>query len=97
MAAYLEMTVARLMKTALVVFETGYQIQEETDGRCVFFEKQGCRIYPVRPRQCRTFPFWTANLRSEVRWQKISRACRGIGKGRQYTKSEILDILADEE
>lgn len=27
---------------------------------CVFFdeEKNGCSIYPVRPEQCRTFPFW---------------------------------------
>jgi len=27
---------------------------------CVFFdmEKKMCRIYEVRPKQCRTFPFW---------------------------------------
>jgi Fe-S-cluster containining protein len=27
---------------------------------CIFFneEKKGCDIYPVRPMQCRTFPFW---------------------------------------
>lgn len=27
---------------------------------CVFFDekKNGCGIYPVRPEQCRTFPFW---------------------------------------
>jgi Fe-S-cluster containining protein len=24
---------------------------------CIFFEN-GCKIYPVRPLQCRTFPFW---------------------------------------
>lgn len=28
--------------------------------RCIFFdlEKRQCRIYAVRPNQCRTFPFW---------------------------------------
>jgi len=28
---------------------------------CVFFDeiKNGCSIYPVRPEQCRTFPFWS--------------------------------------
>lgn len=28
--------------------------------RCVFFDmdKKMCRIYEVRPKQCRTFPFW---------------------------------------
>jgi uncharacterized protein len=27
---------------------------------CVFFDspKKCCSIYPARPRQCRTFPFW---------------------------------------
>lgn len=24
---------------------------------CIFFEN-GCSIYPVRPKQCKTFPFW---------------------------------------
>lgn len=23
---------------------------------CVFLEKEGCRIYPARPEQCRKFP-----------------------------------------
>jgi len=34
---------------------------EYNDGlKCVFFDerKKGCSIYPVRPIQCRTFPFW---------------------------------------
>ena len=28
--------------------------------RCLFFDttKKQCSIYPVRPHQCRTFPFW---------------------------------------
>lgn len=35
-----------------IVYEGGYG--------CVFFdmEKKMCRIYDVRPQQCRTFPFW---------------------------------------
>ncbi len=40
-----------------------YSIKELRKGSnyaCVFFdkEKNGCSIYPVRPEQCRTFPFW---------------------------------------
>ena len=40
-----------------------YSIKELRTGNnyaCVFFdhEKNGCSIYPVRPEQCRTFPFW---------------------------------------
>lgn len=35
--------------------------QVGTGFQCVFLEmtpKARCRIYPVRPMQCRTFPFW---------------------------------------
>lgn len=95
-AEHLEMTVETLTETLLLVFEDGHRIQEEADGRCVFFDG-GCRIYPVRPQQCRTFPFWIDNLRSESQWEAVCHACRGIGNGRLYTKREILDILADEE
>lgn len=27
------------------------------DFACIFFDR-GCKIYEVRPEQCRTFPFW---------------------------------------
>ena len=32
----------------------------ENDMACVFFDEKAerCMIYPVRPMQCRTFPFW---------------------------------------
>ena len=28
-----------------------------SDGRCIFISETGCRVYPHRPRQCRTFPY----------------------------------------
>jgi Fe-S-cluster containining protein len=74
-------------------WENGHSIKENPDGSCLFF-RDGCRIYPVRPRQCRTFPFWFANLRSQARWESIRSECPGIGTGRLYTKTDILDILS---
>jgi uncharacterized protein len=40
-----------------------FSIKERVNGEsheCLFFdtEKKRCTIYPVRPTQCRTFPFW---------------------------------------
>ncbi|HBA84500.1 MAG TPA: hypothetical protein DCZ95_10440 [Verrucomicrobia bacterium] len=31
-------------------------LQDAPDGACIFLDAQQCRIYPVRPSQCRTFP-----------------------------------------
>ena len=92
MAAYLEMTLSQAIDAFLSPWENGYRIKEDGHGRCLFFEN-GCRIYPVRPAQCRTFPFWFSNLRSEARWESIRRQCPGIDTGRRHTKNEILDIL----
>src|SRR6516165_2359859 len=34
-------------------------LREKANGDCIFYDKyQGCTIYPVRPKQCRTWPFW---------------------------------------
>jgi uncharacterized protein len=36
------------------------ELKQRGNYSCVFFDKKrkGCGIYPVRPEQCRTFPFW---------------------------------------
>ena len=92
-AAHLDISGSEVVDAVVYRWQNGYSIKEASDGRCLFFE-DGCRIYPVRPIQCRTFPFWFSNLRSEIRWNKIRNQCPGIGSGRLYTKAEILDILA---
>ncbi len=55
----------------------------EAGGRCVFLGADGgCRIYPVRPLQCRTYPFWPEVLASRQAWQREARRCEGINRGR---------------
>ena len=67
-------------------------IRELDNGACYFYN-QGCTIYPVRPAQCQTFPFWFKNLRSHYAWKQIARECPGIGQGPVYTREQILDIV----
>ncbi|HOO77352.1 MAG TPA: YkgJ family cysteine cluster protein [bacterium] len=47
------------------------QAVETADGRCPFLGADGCRIYPLRPPACRSFPY---------RWQRpepeLMRQCR---------------------
>lgn len=38
------------------------------NGACIFLDANGCRIYPHRPRQCRTFPYeWQRTERGHMR------------------------------
>lgn len=92
-AAFLVKPVSCLAEDYLDRWQDGFRIKEDDAGRCLFFDN-GCRIYPARPNQCRTFPFWVANLRSEARWHHIRSQCPGIGSGRLYTKNQILDMVS---
>ncbi|MCS7205903.1 MAG: YkgJ family cysteine cluster protein [Leptospiraceae bacterium] len=47
-------------------------------SRCIFLdENQLCKIYPVRPLQCRTFPYWSYYFRSEKNFRKLLEHCPG--------------------
>lgn len=67
------------------------------DGRCSFLDKTGkCRVYPVRPVQCRTYPFWPELVASKAAWEKEARACEGIGRG-PIVSRERIDAALDQE
>ncbi len=91
-AKFLKITVKDFKKKYLYPFKNSFSIREHSDGRCFFYE-DGCRIYPVRPGQCSSYPFWFTNLRSEKNWQSVSETCRGVGQGRLHSKKKILGIV----
>ncbi len=66
-------------------------LREFPNGDCTFLDPQTrkCSVYPVRPAQCQTWPFWNSNLASEAAWKRTQVACPGAGQGRLYTISEI--------
>ena len=68
-------------------------LKERPNGDCVLWDET-CRVYPCRPSQCRTFPFWGDGLKSEAAFRRVSRGCPGVGKGRCYSCEEILRIAA---
>ncbi len=63
-------------------------LTEKGDHACVFWDR-GCAIYAVRPRQCRTYPFWSRCLESSPAWRQEGEECEGIGEGDLYSRSEI--------
>jgi Fe-S-cluster containining protein len=69
-------------------------LRERSNGDCVFYERgQGCTIYPVRPRQCRSWPFWESNVATPEAWQKTCAVCPGSGKGTLIPVEEITRRL----
>jgi len=70
---------------------TRKSLRELPNGDCVFFVRPTlrCRVYEVRPRQCRTWPFWRSNLRTPGTWEKTCRICPGCGRGPVVPMSRI--------
>ncbi|MCS6969521.1 MAG: YkgJ family cysteine cluster protein [Planctomycetota bacterium] len=72
-------------------------LRERGDGACVFWSRaHGCLIYELRPRQCRTWPFWASNLVSPEAWQETARDCPGIGRGPLHDAATIAALAADD-
>ncbi|MBN1808762.1 MAG: YkgJ family cysteine cluster protein [Planctomycetes bacterium] len=72
----------------------GYSLTEKANYDCILLENGKCLVYDIRPRQCRTWPFWPENLRSRGHWDEEARGCPGMNEGMHFPLSEIEDILA---
>jgi hypothetical protein len=51
------------------------------EARCPFLEASGCAIHPVKPTQCRIFPFWPELVESPLEWKRAAQFCPGIDQG----------------
>lgn len=61
---------------------------EFQNGDCIMYSN-GCRVYKARPKQCRTFPFWSSNLKGRNTWEELKEFCPGVDRGRLHTMHEI--------
>jgi hypothetical protein len=72
----------------------GLSLREKNNGDCIFYDAdKGCTIYGVRPRQCRTWPFWESNIVTEEAWQRTCEICPGSGKGELISEEEITQRM----
>jgi uncharacterized protein len=91
---------AAVVRVSVEEFERRYvrkvgvrkSLLEWSNGDCIFFNSKvrSCEVYDVRPRQCRTWPFWPSNLASAKTWSDTAERCRGCNRGRLVPLNEIL-------
>ena len=71
-------------------------LKEKPNGDCTFLQDgtdgRGCKIYSVRPLQCRTWPFWRAVVHSRESWEKEAELCKGMNQGPLYNQDDIRKI-----
>ena len=102
LADYLHVSVDEVRKQYLRRYGMRNSIREDRRTKdCLFLvptaEGRGCAIYPVRPNQCRTWPFWSMNLKHPDNWNEAGIKCPGINRGRHYSFKEIEAILKQKQ
>lgn len=76
--------------------DEGWVVLRMDEPACAFLDENNrCKIYPVRPKQCATWPFWTENLERSVWEGQVKECCPGIGKG-EVTPAEEVERIARE-
>lgn len=98
MAAHKGLTLGEMRIHHIRYVGAKISLREFPNGDCTFLDPQTrkCSVYPVRPAQCQTWPFWNSNLASEEAWEETQRSCPGAGCGKLYdlpTIRKIADVV----
>jgi len=59
--------------------------------QCQFLVNGKCSVYPARPMQCRTYPFWPT-LKDKKAWHAEKAKCPGIDKGPHRDDAQVLMV-----
>jgi Fe-S-cluster containining protein len=83
MSALLRVSMEDFKKRYVRLIGIRKSLIELTNGDCIFFDnlRRSCQVYEARPRQCRTWPFWSSNISSPQSWQEIADRCPGCNLG----------------
>jgi uncharacterized protein len=81
-------------------FEAKYVVRSKYTTRwrkpkgeqCHFLKESGCAIHPVKPAQCRLFPFWPELVENRDNWNDAAQNCPGIGRGELIQIGAAVEI-----
>jgi len=92
-AAYLELSESEFREKWCRKVDRGglsrLSLLEKPNYDCLYWKEGKCEVYPVRPLQCRSYPFWHAILASRENWDDEGKSCPGINKGKLHSCEEI--------
>ena len=80
-AAFLKMSPEAFEAEYVIRFRHLLRFRKPLDGQCHFLTESGCSIHPVKPTQCRLYPFWPELVENRRAWNAEAAECPGIGRG----------------
>ncbi len=102
LAEHLELAVEEFREVYTRSLRKGdVSLREKSNGECILYHSgaregtsPGCSVYRHRPRQCRTWPFWSGVVHSPERWAEEAEGCPGMNQGTLHSARQILDTSA---
>lgn len=94
-AAFLQLPQQEFEAKYILRFSQVIRLKKPLDSQCHFLTKDGCSIHPVKPTQCRLFPFWPELVENRAAWKEAGKACPGIGKGELIQIGSACEIASE--
>ena len=96
MAAFLSSPLPEFRRRYVTSRWRAPSLKERQNGDCIFYDASSdrCVLYPVRPLQCRLFPFWPSVLESREEWERTASECPGMNGGEWHSPEEIAALLS---
>jgi uncharacterized protein len=78
-AKLLEVSEEKFIRSYLIPFDGEFAHVVLKNGRCVFLQKDNrCAINSVKPRQCKSFPYWDEYIDARGDLVNFNRPCPGV-------------------
>lgn len=94
-AGFLGMTPRAFERKYIYRTSKRIRLRVPREANCHFLREGGCSIHPVKPTQCRIFPFWPELVESRREWRKTAKYCPGLDQG-PLVQIETAKALARE-
>ena len=99
-SSYLSISVKEFFFNYTFKYKGRISLKEKSSGDCIFLSvkrNEGCKIYEVRPAQCRAYPFWPEILLSRENWDLEASYCPGINLGNRLVTYEEIEKSKEEK
>jgi uncharacterized protein len=94
-AAFLHLNAADFEAQYVVRTKHTLRLRKPKGSQCHFLQEGGCQIHPVKPVQCRLFPFWPELVENRDHWDEAAQNCPGIHRGPLIQIGDAMEIAQE--
>jgi len=94
-AKYIGLTAEAFETKYVIRFRQILRLRKPRNSQCHFLTAAGCSVHPVKPVQCRTYPFWPELVEEQAAWNEEASRCPGIHKGELIQIGTACEIAGE--